>query len=322
MRRLLGIILGAILFFGVIFFFGGKQLINILSNSNLGYFFIALLTQFFIIFLYVARLKIIISAQKYKLRFFRIFKILVSGMAINQLTPIIKAGGEPVKLYYLAKSNIPATKSSASIVVEITSELISFYVTLFLLIIFLSVTKYLTAKFLYIGTIIFCFVIIGFFFAFRFMLDKDKIEKFIEKYVLRFFKANAKISSKIFSSSLRNLFLNKSLCIKIFSISFLCRLLEFFRIYFIFLAINFPVPITLVLVVWVLEVLFSTVPWLPGGLGLVEGGIISTLIIFGIPAPFSSSMLLLDRFLSLWLIVIIGLIGFYFLNKEIKSSYR
>lgn len=317
MRKTLGVILGILLFFGVIFFFGGIEIINILSNANLGYFFLAFSMQILLIFLYTLRLKIIISAQKYKLKFTRIFKILISGMAVNQLTPIVKAGGEPVKLYYLTKSEVPTTRATASVILEITSELISFYIPLLILIIFLSATKLISVGFLYIGFAIFTLFLAGFFFAFRILLDKNKIEQFIEKYILKFFKTNAKISSKVFSSSLRALLYNRRLCFKIFSISFLCRFLDFFRIYFVFLAINFPVSITLVLAVWVLEVLFSSIPWLPGGLGLVEGGTISTLVILGIPASFSSSLLLLDRFLSFWMVIILGLITLYFFNKEL-----
>ncbi len=316
MKELFGIVLGIFLFFGVIFFFGGIELINILLNANLGYFFLALLIQVCIIFLHTLRLKIIIFTQKYKLKLTRIFKILISGMAVNQLIPIIKAGGEPIKLYYLTKSDIPTTKAGPSVIIEITSELISFYITLLILIIFLSTTKLISVGFLYIGIILSVLCLTGFFFVFRILLDKTKIEKFIEKYILKFFKTDAKMSSKVFTSSFKNLLCNKGLCLKIFSISFLSRFLDFFRIYFVFLAINFPVSFTLVLVVWVLMVLFSLIPWLPGGLGLVEGGTISTLLILGIPTSFSSSLLLLERFLSFWIVIIVGLTTLYFLNKE------
>jgi len=318
MKRIIGTVLGIFLFFGVIFYFGGMQVINILLNSNLYYFFIALLIQFFIIFLYVVRLKTILSAQKYDVKYKKLFKILISGMAVNQLTPIVKAGGEPVKLYYLTKTNIPMTKATASVIIEITSELISFYSLLLILVIFLSATKLISIGFLYIGIVSFIICVGGFFFAFRILSDKNKIEKFIEKYLLRFFKPNAKISTKVFSSSFRYL-CNKKLFLKIFSISFFCRFLEFLRIYFVFLAINFQVSFTIILAVWVLLILFSSIPWLPGGLGLVEGGTISSLLVLGIPSHISSSLILLDRFISFWIVVIIGLIVLYFLNKEIRQ---
>ncbi|MCK4429495.1 MAG: flippase-like domain-containing protein [Candidatus Aenigmarchaeota archaeon] len=323
MKKALSIVLGTILFFGVIFFFGGMEIITIISEINIGYFFIALLIQLFIIYLNAERLRIIICSQKYKLGFWRIFKILVSGMAINQLTPVVKAGGEPVKLYYLSKSNLPTTKSGASVVVEITSELISFYVTLVLLVLFLCATESLSAGFLYASIAIGILVIVGFFISFRFMFNKDRIEKFVEKYISKIFKnPNSKMSSRVFSYSLKNLFSDRALCFKIYSISFLCRFLEFIRIYILFYAINFPVAFTLALVVWVLETVFSSIPGLPGGMGIVEGGTISTLIVLGVSATISSSVLLLDRFLNLWVVVIIGVITLHLLNKEFKGKVR
>lgn len=317
MKKLFGIVLGILLFFGVIFFFGGIEVINILLNANLGYFLLALLIQVCIIFLHAWRLKIILSTQKYNLKFGKLFKILISGMAVNLLTPIIRMGGEPLKIYYLTKNKIPVTKSTAAVIIEITVELISFYVPLLILIVFLSTSKFISTNFLYGSFILFVILGAGFFFSFRILLDKNKIEYFIRKYVQRFFK-NKKISGKNISLSLKNLLHSRELFLKIFSLSLFSRFLEFLRIYFIFLAINFPVPFTLILTVWVLEILFSSIPWLPGGLGLVEGGIISGLLILGIPAAISSSMLLLDRFISFWFIVIIGLTSLYYLNKKFK----
>jgi hypothetical protein len=241
-------------------------------------------------------------------------------MSINLLTPIIRVGGEPVKLYYISKNDIPTTKASASVVIEISSELISLYTTLLFLVLLLSSISYFPSEFLYASILLFVFFVISFFFVLRFLFKEDKIERIIRNYILKFFKTNVRVTSKLFSSSLKTLFTDKKLELKIFSISFFCRLLEIIRIYLIFKAIDYIVPINLILSVWVLQLLFSMIPWLPGGLGLVEGGTISALLFLGIPLQISSSLILLDRTLSFWMPVIFGFISIYLLEKEFSKQ--
>ncbi|HIE41067.1 MAG TPA: flippase-like domain-containing protein [Candidatus Aenigmarchaeota archaeon] len=320
MKEKISFLLGVILFFGVFYYAGGAELLDILSKINLIYFSIALVIQISFILFYTLRLRIILSSQKYNLKFRDMFKILVAGMGINQLTPIAKAGGEPVKMYYISKHNIPITKALASVVIEISSDLISIYTTLLFLVILLSSIKYLTLEFLYVSVSIVIFFMISFILVIRFILSEEKIEKFTEKYILKFFKVNVRNSSKVFSRSLKTLFTNKTLEFKIFLISLITRLLEILRIYFLFKAINYPAIIFLVLIVLILQCLFSMIPWLPGGLGLIEGGTISILLLFGLSTSIASSLILLDRFLSFWIPLILGFFSIYFLKKEFSNK--
>ncbi len=322
MKKLIGLLLGIPLFFGVIFFFGGIKILTVLLSVNPYYFFGAVLVQVFIILLYTLRLKLIVSEQGYNIGFGRILKILSAGMAINQLTPIVKAAGEPVKMHYLSKSGMPGTKAGAAVVVEISSDLISFYVFFILSILFLSFEKYISHDFLYAGGLISILFIAGIVLSFKFMLNEDKLERFLGRFIFKYFKADAKLSTKVFTSSLRHLFTRRKLGFKIFSISFLCRFLDITRVYLLFEALHFSSPLTFALVMWVVEFMFSMIPWLPGGLGLVEGGTIPFLMLLNISASVSSSLLLLDRFITFWLVILIGAISFYILNKRFKENYE
>jgi len=312
--------IGLLLFIIVFYFSGNVKLFAILQGINWIWFVLAFFVQIAIILLYTLRLKIILEAQKYYINFRKMFKILVSGMSVNQLTPVVKIGGEPVKVYYISKNNIPSTKALASIIIEISAELVSLYTTLLFLVFLLSSMNYLSSEFFYAALSIFVFFVISFILVFRILFREDKIEDIIRKYIQKFFKTNAKTASKLFSSSLKTLFVDKKLEFKIFAISFFSRFLEILRIYLIFKAIECAVPINLILSVWVLQFLFSMVPWLPGGLGLVEGGTISALIFLGIPAEISASLILLDRILNLWLPVILGFFSVYLLKKEYQQE--
>ncbi len=316
MKKEISFLVGLLLFLGVFYYTGGIELLGVLSRANLFYLSLGLLMQLLIIYFYTIRLKIILSSQNYNLEFKEVLKILLAGLSVNQFTPIARAGGEPVKMYYLSKNDIPATKSTASVIIEVTSELISIYVTLLLAVFFLVSMQYLSQKYLVISIPVIGAFAIATVLIFRFLLREEKIEKIIKKYVLRFFKTEKDITAKDFTYSLRTLLKNRKLQLKIFSLSFITRFLEVLRLYFLLIAINYPSIFFLVLAAWALQLLFSMIPWLPGGLGLIEGGTISALVLLGIPMKISSSLILLDRMLSFWLLIFLGLITLYFLKKK------
>ncbi|OYT43285.1 MAG: hypothetical protein B6U88_01450 [Candidatus Aenigmarchaeota archaeon ex4484_56] len=321
MKESIGILIGLLLLSIVIYFSGGMEVLNLIFSVNFIYLVIAILCEFIIIILFTIRLKSILYNQKYKLPVKEIFKILLAGSAVNQLTPVLKIGGEPLKVYYLSKKEVPTSKASASIIVEIVSELASLYIFLLLLVLFLSFYKYLPLDYLYIEVFITLLFIVSVVVSFKFMLSEKRVENFIRKYLLKVFKGrgnDVKVSSKLFSYTILNLFKDKKLCFCIFSLSFLARIFEILRLYFIFLAINFNLNLFLILVFWVLQILFSMIPWLPGGLGLVEGGTISTLALLGISTKYSSSIVLLDRFIGLWIPVLTGLISVKFIKISRK----
>ena len=56
--------------------------------------------------------------------------------------------------------------------------------------------------------------------------------------------------------------------------------------------------------------LLTTIPALPGGLVIVEGGIIAVLISFGLTSSEGLSVAILDRLISYWSLILVGLVVF------------
>jgi uncharacterized protein (TIRG00374 family) len=63
----------------------------------------------------------------------------------------------------------------------------------------------------------------------------------------------------------------------------------------------------------------TTIPFTPGGLGLVEGGLLSLMIYLGIPKSDAAAVVLVDRVLSYYSIAILGFVV-YLLSK--RSHFR
>jgi uncharacterized protein (TIRG00374 family) len=62
--------------------------------------------------------------------------------------------------------------------------------------------------------------------------------------------------------------------------------------------------------------LLTTIPALPGGLVLVEGGIIAVLVFFGLTASQALSVAILDRLISYWSLIAVGLVVFLLSHRR------
>ncbi len=98
----------------------------------------------------------------------------------------------------------------------------------------------------------------------------------------------------------------------IVGLSVLVWMAESARLYLVVLALPLPVSLHLAQVVFIALVasLLTTIPALPGGLVLVEGGIIAVLAVFGLTPSQGLSVAILDRVISYWSLIAVGLVVF------------
>ncbi len=89
-------------------------------------------------------------------------------------------------------------------------------------------------------------------------------------------------------------------------------LLESARLYLVVqaLPLHFAVSPPQVIFIALVASLLTTIPALPGGLILVEGGIVAVLAFFGMNPSAGLSVALLDRFVSYWSVIGVGLVVF------------
>ena len=94
--------------------------------------------------------------------------------------------------------------------------------------------------------------------------------------------------------------------------------LEAGRLFFVIKALGFSISTPFILFAALVNAVLSTVPLTPGGLGVVEPGIIGLLTIT-LPQSVAISIVLLDRSLSYLSIVIVGGVAF-FLRQALRTS--
>ncbi len=300
---LIGIILTAV----VLAFFGINEVFSTVITANIDLIVLAIVVQVISLLLIVARL--IIIARKYDcLGFEEAFRVSMSGMAISLITPIAKIGGEPLKIYML-KKKYGGSKATAIIAADTLLELASsLFVVLLVFVIFLKdIPAFLYSSFV-VFLMIFGIVIIS---LITLMLNKRwmrKLTRFFSRKIGRFAHVRRKDYADLFHKAFLMLIKDKKLVVTTFSVSLVSKLFEFLRMWLVFAAIGVILPWHVVLIVWSVILVLYLVPWLPGSLGLVEFFGAGVFVFFGLSATAAAGGILIDRFVSYWLVLTIGLL--------------
>jgi uncharacterized protein (TIRG00374 family) len=79
--------------------------------------------------------------------------------------------------------------------------------------------------------------------------------------------------------------------------------------------------LTIVLMGYLIGQLGGLLP-IPGGIGGIDGGLIGTLIVYGVPAAGTAAAVLAYRVILFWLPLILGGIAFAMLRRDMPDSYE
>ncbi|MBI2172942.1 MAG: flippase-like domain-containing protein [Candidatus Aenigmarchaeota archaeon] len=288
-------------------YFGFSDIIAAVQNANINYIALAVLLQAATLVMLALRLKVI-AKPKGNIGIVRAFRVTISGTAMNLLTPVAKIGGEPLKVYLL-KKKFGASESSAIVSIDTMTEIVSSFLAV--LLIFFVFIKFLPAALFIYFMVFFIVAIIFIAFTFKLFTDFSWLNKttgwFIRK-ISKYRKVHEMDYARIFHSVFMDLIRNRRLMVQALSLSFAMKMLEFARMWLVFLALGTVLPPDVVIIIWAVLLILSMIPWLPGGLGLVEFGGISVFIMFGIQRGVAASGVLIDRFISFWFILILGLV--------------
>jgi uncharacterized protein (TIRG00374 family) len=90
------------------------------------------------------------------------------------------------------------------------------------------------------------------------------------------------------------------------------------RLYLVVQAVPIHVSLSFAQIIFIALVasLLTTIPALPGGLVLVEGGIIAVLAFFGLSTAHAFTIAILDRIISYWSLIAVGLVVFLFSHRR------
>ncbi len=312
------IIIGVAALAGMIIFIGPGEIEGALQRADLLYVIMAVILEFLILWLLTLRWSITTRAVSIDVRKRHLFPMLLVGMAINNLTPSARGGGEPVRAYMLGKYSRASMESSfATVIADRGLDTFPFIFLAILTIV--GIVLYFNLALWMVALLIVSVVIVvaAFFLALYVSVDRESGERIVNwalGIVKRFYRRNyAKIEARVrgalreFQSTMRIMLADRNVLIYGIPLSFILWFLEILRVYLIFAAFGAPVSILVIAEVFILATLIGMIPLLPGGVGAVDGIMIVFYAAAGVSPSVSAAVTVVERLISFWMVSAMGI---------------
>ncbi len=303
----------------MLYFIGIDEVIEALKLSNLWFVLLAIVLQFFTYFLYTWRWSIINKTADMNLGIRKLIPMVLVSLAVNNITPSGRGGGEPVRAYLMAKEgHYKFEDTFATVIADRALDTFPFVILAILTIIGIIVSFSLDITL--IAFLIICvaaitaFVIILLYVCINEAFGV-KLTAWIIRIVRRFYKKfNDDTEKRIveavisFQARMNSLLRDKTILYYALPLSFVIWIFEILRVYVVFLAFGANVSPVLIGEVFILASFVGMIPLLPGGLGAVDGIMILFYASAGITASISAAATVVERLISFWMTTFIGLI--------------
>ena len=303
---------------GMILFIGPGNIENAVKMANPWYLALAVLIQFVIYGLWTWRWSININSVGIYVKKKHIFPMLMVGLAVNNLTPSARGGGEPIRGYILSKySKSSFEKAFATVIADRGLDTFPFMVLAVITIIgavfYLNLPTYAIYALIIAISVLVILFCIALYMSFNLEFGR-KVSLWLVKIIKRFSKKdrskleeNALKAIYGFQNSMRTMVKDRNVMLYGVPISFLIWMLEITRVYIVFSAFNVNVSLLVIAEVFIISTLIGFIPLLPGGLGAIDGLMIILFSAAGVPPSISAGATIVERLISFWMTSIIGI---------------
>ena len=303
----------------MLYFVGIDKVIDALKVVNPVIIAFAIVIQVFTYFLYTWRWQILNKMASMDVGIKKLLPMVMVGLAVNNITPSGRGGGEPVRAYLLEKSDerYHFEDSFATVIADRALDTFPFIVlaaiTIALMTFFFDLDLWLLVVMVLavIAIIIILMVIIYMSINPNF---GTRVEGWIISLVRRFYKKNSEsFENKIhdavfgFQKTMKMLLSNKKGLAVTLTLSFIIWIFEIFRVYLVFLAFGSSVNPLIIGEVCILSCLVGMIPLLPGGVGAIDGLMIGFMSAAGVSPSISAAATMIERLISFWMSTMIGM---------------
>ncbi|MBQ6138226.1 MAG: UPF0104 family protein [Methanobrevibacter sp.] len=303
----------------MLYFIGIDEVIEALKLSNLWLVLLAIVLQIFTYFLYTWRWNIINKTADMDLGIKKSLPMVLVSLAVNNITPSGRGGGEPVRAYLLAKEgNFKFEDAFATVIADRALDTFPFVILAILTIIGIIFTFSLDIKLIAFLVIMVTLITVGVILLLYVCINEAfgvKLTSWIIKIVSRFYKkfnegTEKRIieAVKTFQARMNALLREKSIIYYALPLSFVIWIFEILRVYVVFLAFGAKVSPIVIGEVFILASFVGMIPLLPGGLGAIDGIMILFYANAGITASISAAATVVERLISFWMTTFVGLI--------------
>ena len=318
-KVLIFLLFGLVIMAVMLYFIGIDEVIEALKLSNLWLVLLAIVIQIFTYFLYKWRWNIINKTANMDLGIKKSLPMVLVSLAVNNITPSGRGGGEPVRAYLLAKEgHFKFEDTFATVIADRALDTFPFVILAILTIIGIILTFSLDIKliaFLVICVTLITAAVILLIYVCINEAFGVKLTSWIIKIVRRLYKkfnegTEQRIieAVKVFQARMNALLRDRTILYHALPLSFVIWIFEILRVYVVFLAFGANVSPIIIGEVFILASFVGMIPLLPGGLGAVDGIMILFYATAGITASISAAATVVERLISFWMTTFVGLI--------------
>ena len=303
----------------MLYFVGIDKVIAALKIAKLEFITIAIAMQVFTYYLYTLRWKVLNDVADIHVGIKKLLPMVLVGLAVNNITPSGRGGGEPVRAYILSREeDYPMEETFATVVADRALDTFPFVVLAVLTIIGMTLTFDFDLWLLVLMVVAVVVIVIVLALIIYMSVNPGfgaRVDGWIIGLVRRFYKKNSEeLEEKIhgvirgFQDTMKMVISNRNVLYYALPLSFVIWVFEILRVYFVFLAFGASVSPVVIGEVFILASLAGMIPLLPGGLGAVDGIMIIFYSAAGITASISAAATVIERLISFWMATIIGMV--------------
>jgi len=260
---------------------------SLVRGVPLYYLLIAAALYYLSVFIYAIRWKLVLGGVGRDASLIELIKALMAGLFVNNVTPTSRSGGELLRAAWISyRARVPLGVSTVTVLYERLLEVIPFFFMMLL-----GVLYFIPSKLPLIAVLLVVSVLVW--------LKWD----LIVKLTLRLLKAELDPGELEKLSSLQK---SRFVTLGGVSLSSVVWVLDVLRLKVITLAFGLSIGWRIIIAISVVNLILGVIAITPGGLGIVEGGLVGAMTHMGIPQVFAVLVTLLERFISYVLGTITG----------------
>lgn len=334
-RSMGGVVLAVIIAMGILLLFiraDFHELARTLLRANPWFVVLAISLYFLEVGIWTGRWKAALRAVDYDIGLASLYLIGHGGKFVTNVTPIMKAGGDPFRAYFAKKTHgLPYDLGFGTLLAE---SVVSIPV-------FLSFLTAGLVAWLYLNSSLWLVFVIGllmgvaivFFLPFiRWLIERETARDHLVS-LINWIRSHLGMThdSGYVTKSLKNFYRSTQFVIEHRKAAISMAILTFFlysvtviRFYVIFLALGLHVAWYIPLLGATVPFLLGAIPFSPGGLVFVEGGMMGLFIFLGIPStPTASvsttaaSVVVIERSISYFISTLVGAVAASYLGLKI-----
>jgi uncharacterized protein (TIRG00374 family) len=304
------------------------QMLEAVRSANWSFIALAIAIYFLSVGIWAIRWRKALSFVNYRTSFGTCYLIICATIFLNNITPIVRFGGDPLgRIYMLHRlENTSYSSGMASVIGEyaLTPLVIVSLLMAGLLLRFGKGSLQLTLIIIAVWVL----AALGTVFIPRLFFKKRIAARGISSIINRVLgwfgkgrnvQETAEGIETFYSSSYATIDKWKKLFL-IGSLTLLTSALEVFRLYSVFLALGYYPTFSMLLIASSLPIIVGLIPFLPGGLVLVEGSLISIFALFGVPLDLALAATAIERGISFVLSTIVGAGVFSYLGVKMAAK--